>query len=72
MVIQHNEKQHPSPLLIETKPRSQWNECWVYPERMHEVKNEIMTTLPQTNIAPENRPSQNESSLPTPIFEGLW
>ena len=28
-------------------------------------------TLPETNIAPENRPSQKESNLPTTIFQGL-
>ena len=30
-----------------------------------------MYTLPKTDIAPENRPSQKESSLATPIFQGL-
>ena len=29
------------------------------------------TTLPETNIAPENRPSQKESSLPTIHFQVL-
>ena len=28
-------------------------------------------TLATTNIAPENRPSQKESSLPTTIFQAL-
>ena len=28
-------------------------------------------TLPQTNIAPENRPSQKETSIPTIHFPGL-
>ncbi len=28
-------------------------------------------TLPETNIAPENRPPQQESSLPTIHFQGL-
>ncbi len=28
----------------------------------------ILTTLPETNIAPENRPSQKESSIPTIHF----
>ena len=28
-------------------------------------------TLPKFNIAPENRPSQKETSLPTIIFQGL-
>ena len=28
-------------------------------------------TLPKTNIAPENRPSQKETSLPTIHFQGL-
>ena len=27
--------------------------------------------LPETNIAPENRPSQKESSIPTIHFQGL-
>ena len=27
-------------------------------------------TLPKFNIAPENRPSQKETSLPTTIFQG--
>ncbi len=27
-------------------------------------------TLPKTNIAPENRPSQKENSFPTIIFQG--
>ena len=29
-------------------------------------------TLPETNIAPENRPFQTESSFPTTIFQGLY
>ena len=29
------------------------------------------TTLPETNITPENRPSQKESNLPTIHFQGL-
>ena len=29
------------------------------------------STLPKTNIAPENRPSQKESSLPTIHFQVL-
>ena len=28
-------------------------------------------TLPETNIAPENRPSQKETSVPTIIFQVL-
>ena len=28
-------------------------------------------TLPETNIAPENRPSQKETSIPTIHFQGL-
>ena len=28
-------------------------------------------TLPEANIAPENGPSQKESSLPSTIFQGL-
>ena len=31
----------------------------------------IIYTLPETNIAPENRPFQNESSIPTIHFQGL-
>ena len=27
-------------------------------------------TLPETNIAPENRPSQKETSIPTIHFQG--
>ena len=30
----------------------------------------LLSTLPETNIAPENRPSQKESSLPTIHFQG--
>ena len=30
-----------------------------------------MSTLPKTNIAPENGPSEKESSNPTTIFQGL-
>ena len=30
----------------------------------------IFTTLPETNIAPENRPSQKETSIPTIHFQG--
>ena len=30
-----------------------------------------LCTLPKTNIAPENRPSQKESSIPTINFQGL-
>ena len=33
--------------------------------------NTKLATLPETNIAAENRPSQWESSLPTTIFQGL-
>ena len=29
-------------------------------------------TLPETNIAPENRPSQKETSIPTIHFQGRW
>ena len=29
------------------------------------------STLPETNIAPENKPSQEESSIPTIHFQGL-
>ncbi len=28
-------------------------------------------TLPETNVAPENRPSQKETSIPTIHFQGL-
>ncbi len=28
-------------------------------------------TLPETNIAPENKPSQKETSIPTIHFQGL-
>lgn len=28
------------------------------------------TTLPTTNMAPENRPSQKETNLPKPYFSG--
>ena len=31
----------------------------------------VKDTLPETNIAPENRPSQKESSIPTIRFEVL-
>ena len=31
----------------------------------------MIDTLPETNIAPENRPSQKESSNPTIHFEVL-
>ena len=31
----------------------------------------LQCTLPETNIAPENRPSQKETSLPTIHFQGL-
>ena len=31
----------------------------------------LSATLPETNIAPENRPSQKESSLPTIHFQVL-
>ena len=33
--------------------------------------NGKMITLPETNIAPENRPSQKETSLPTIHFQAL-
>ena len=29
-----------------------------------------LSTLPETNIAPENRPSQKETSIPTIHFQG--
>ena len=32
---------------------------------------QILTTPRKFNIAPENKPSQKESSLPTIIFQGL-
>ena len=35
------------------------------------VYKELHNTLPETNIAPENRPSQSESSIPTMHFQGL-
>ena len=31
----------------------------------------LVDTLPETNIAPENRVSQKESSIPTIHFQGL-
>ena len=31
----------------------------------------IQPTLPETNIAPENKPSQKETSIPTIHFQGL-
>ena len=34
-------------------------------------KNYTVTTLPKTNISPENRHSQKESSLPTTNFQGI-
>jgi len=34
-------------------------------------KSKNSTTLPETNIAPESRPSQRESSIPTIHFQGL-
>ncbi len=41
-----------------------WNESQEY------MKNPF-TTLPETNIAPENRPSQKETSIPTIHFQVL-
>ena len=32
----------------------------------------ILITLPKFNIAPENKPSQKESNLPTTIFGWRW
>ena len=29
----------------------------------------VVFTLPETSIAPENRPSQKETHLPTPVFQ---
>ena len=34
------------------------------------VKMLYLTTLPETNIAPENRPSQQEMNIPTIHFQG--
>ena len=31
----------------------------------------VMSTLPETNVAPENRPSQKETSIPTNHFQVL-
>ena len=31
----------------------------------------MIGTLPETNIAPENRPSQKETSIPTIHFQGM-
>ena len=36
-----------------------------------DCSNIVLFTLPETNIAPENRPPQKESSLPTVNFQGL-
>ena len=33
--------------------------------------HKLTITLPETNIAPENRPSQKESSIPTIHFQVL-
>ena len=38
---------------------------------MMKQKNDRNFTLPETNIAPENRPSQKETSIPTIRFQGL-
>ena len=40
---------------------------FLYPNQMVKEGD----TLPKFNIAPENRPSQKESSLPTILFQGL-
>ena len=32
---------------------------------------DYLITFPETNVAPENRPSQNETSIPTIHFQGL-
>ena len=34
-------------------------------------KRLLVSTLPEINIAPENRPSQKETSIPTIHFQGL-
>ena len=35
------------------------------------IMGERIDTLPETNIAPENRPSQKETSIPTIHFQVL-
>ena len=31
---------------------------------------DLVSTLPEANVAPENRPIEKESGLPTTIFQG--
>ena len=47
----------------------QIREKWV--EELLDEKGSWMDTLPETNIAPENRPSQKETSIPTIHFPVL-
>ena len=42
---------------------------WNWNERLAEVERYL--TLPETNIAPENKPSQKETSIPTIHFQVL-
>ena len=37
-----------------------------------QIKLSKNNTLPKTNKAPKNRPSQRETSLPTTIFQGVY
>ena len=60
---------------IPTGKESHNPEVWVQTSlkaRKRNLWEDLVThTLPETNIAPENRPSQKESSLPTIHFQGL-
>ncbi len=42
---------------------------WFFPKKI-QVGFPKVITLPETNVAPENRPSQWESSIPTIHFQG--
>ena len=45
--------------------------CWSLFLSLKECSEEIQTTLPKTNIAPEKRPFQKESGLPIINYDGL-
>ena len=63
-----------------TKPDSIWNDSLSHFSDSHGTSPvyfpypwmvDFYGTLPKTNIAPENRPSQKETSVPTVNFQGL-
>ena len=64
-----NEKTHPH-CYLDSEKQKRTAELGLAVIRGAEIRS-YCTTLPETNIAPEKRPSQKETSIPTIDFQVL-